>query len=230
MPVCLPPTRVAAGPLEQSSRPMQPMGHKFPPHLKWGSLLPEGWWQQRKYCSPGQWVRQAVWHCGSADLWDMKSPKWSHPTHVKPTDGLCMCASSPFGSTQSAGLMWDVGPVGFYQGFRLNSLSTNMNLTFLGRVHMLFHTPAGILVELLIIPVLSSGKMCLHQGCTSCGYFLFEVREVKLFAWYIPFIFLMVMGEHLLLAAGFPSLNLECCTNFPCICLACRALYSSFIL
>lgn len=83
MHVCLLPTHVAAGPLEQSSRPDAAHGPQIPTLTKKGSFLLQGWWQRRKCSSPEQWARSAVWQCSSADLWDVKSSKWSHPTQCQ---------------------------------------------------------------------------------------------------------------------------------------------------
>lgn len=187
--VYLPPTGVSAGPLEQSSRPRPAQGQGFPVWSKreaysWRNVAAE------KMLQPCGWVRQAVWQCGSAGLWGMKSPQWSHPTHVKATDKLCMCTTLPFGFTPSAGLHGmlplssEILPL-VPPKFPLHQPELD---SFLGRVHVRFHTAAGMSGDLLVIPAHSLGKVCVHQGCTSCGYFPFEAREVKLFAWYIPFI------------------------------------------
>lgn len=160
MHLCLLPTHVAAGPLEQSSRPDAAHGPQIPTLTKKGSFLLGGWWQRRKCSSPEQWARSAVWQCSSADLWDVKSSKWNHPTHVKWTDRLQVCfltfwfhwVSKPCMGWFLVPLFREILPVS-----HLNSLYTNMNLTFFGRGHTLVHTPAGISVELLIIPALLSG-------------------------------------------------------------------------
>lgn len=101
--------------------------------------------------------------------------------------------------------------------------------SFLVGVHGQFHTASGISGDVLVIPARSPGKVCVHQRCTSCGYFLFEakVREVKLVAWYI---FVCGNGQTPFLAVGFSWLNLQSYTSLLCIYPACRAPYSDFIL
>lgn len=66
---------------------MQPSPQAVDSQPDWkGRPAPRGMLQQRIFCSPGGWARQAVWHCGSADLPGMKSPQRSHSTHIQVTD------------------------------------------------------------------------------------------------------------------------------------------------
>lgn len=143
-----------------------------------GKCFPVGMWQWRKCYSPGAQARQAPGRKAVRSL-SMKSPK---PPHSCPRHWwiLCVCCfmqlAGPLGCpTRPPGIPWK---------FPLQHPKAD---SFLVRVHGQCHTAAGISEDLLAVPAHSPRKVCVHQGCTFCGYFPFEVRlrEVKLFAWYI---------------------------------------------
>lgn len=164
------------------------------------------------------------------------SEAWSHLSEATPhmskrlIDYVCALPHLLASCCQQTCTGCFLCPVRFYPGFHLNSFSTNPNLTLSWEEskHSFTHLQGSQESCSLFQPA-HLGR-CVYTKDAPPVVICPLRREVKLFAWYIPFIFLMVMGEHLCLAVGFPWWNLQCCTTFLCIYPACRAPYFCLIL
>lgn len=128
--VRLPPAGVAAGPLERSSRPSPAHGPQIPSPTEKGSLFPEGCGSRENVAALGdegggpsgrmaQQISEAWSHLGEA------TPHMSK----RPIDYVCVLPRLLALRCQQTCMGCFLCPARFYQGFHLNSLSTNLNLT-----------------------------------------------------------------------------------------------------